>query len=534
MWFGDLVTMKWWNGIWLNEAFATFMEMMSVDSFRPQWRRWGQFATERAASMKIDGLASTRPVEIEVKRPEEADAMFDVLTYQKGSAVVRMLEQYLGPDTFRDGLRLYMRKHAYGNTETTDLWDALEEASGQPARSIMDSWIYQGGYPLVSASVAADGATLTLSQSRFRYDAAADDTVWQAPVVVRSAAGEQRIVLGAEPATITVASDGPVVVNAGGWGFFRVAYDEALAKRVTAELATLNEIERYNLASDAWAATLAGHADVNATLDLLASYDGETDPAIWALLNEIAGVLGRVVDSDGLRTYVQALAGPSARRLAWMPEAGEPDTDGMVRGTVLELLGTVGGDAEVIAEAQRRVRAAADGDTSALSGDVRRAALQAVAVNASEADYQTLLEGMRHAATPQDEAQYRYALAAVSHEALARRTCDLCLNEIRSQDVALVLMYLMQGKQQAVVWEWLEQHWAELQERLPSNLHTRALQGITTITDADLAARVRAFLEGGNMPAVGAKTVQQYMELMDTAVRFAQREKGTLAARFGA
>jgi hypothetical protein len=141
---------------------------------------------------------------------------------------------------------------------------------------------------------------------------------------------------------------------------------------------------------------------------------------------------------------------------------------------------------------------------------------------------------MRHAATPQDEAQYRYALAAVSHEALARRTCDLCLSEIRSQDVALVLMYLMQGKQQAVVWEWLEQHWAELQERLPSNLHTRALQGITTVTDADLAARVRSFLEGGNMPAVGAKTVQQYMELMDTAVRFAQRERATLAARFGA
>ncbi|HUR77534.1 MAG TPA: M1 family metallopeptidase [Acidimicrobiales bacterium] len=534
MWFGDLVTMKWWNGIWLNEAFATFMELMCADAFRPQWKRWGQFATERAASMKVDGLASTRPVEIEVKRPEEADAMFDVLTYQKGSAVVRMLEQYLGPDTFRDGLRLYMRKHAYGNTETTDLWDALEEASGQPARSIMDSWIYQGGYPLVTATTAADGTTLTLSQSRFRYDGQDDDTVWQVPVVVRSADGEQRLVLGKEPQAILVAAEGPVVVNAGGWGFFRVAYDPSLAQRIAAGLASLDEIERYNLASDAWAAALTGRADLDTTLDLLASYTGETDPATWALLAEIAAVLDRVDGSEGLRAYLQDLAGPSTRRLGWDESGGEADTDGMVRGIVLELLGTAGRDAEVIAEARRRVGAAHDGDTTALAGDVRRAALQTVAHGADEADFQTLLDGMRNASTPQEEQQYRFALAAVSHEALARRTCDLCLTEIRSQDVSLVLLYLMQSPQQRVVWEWIEQHWAELQERLPSNLHARSLQGVTTVTDAALAARIRAFLEeDGNMPAVGAATVRQYLELMDTVVRFAGRSRAALTTRFG-
>jgi puromycin-sensitive aminopeptidase len=534
MWFGDLVTMKWWNGIWLNEAFATFMEMMAVDSFRPQWKRWGQFATERAASMKVDGLASTRPVEIEVKRPEEADAMFDVLTYQKGSAVVRMLEQYLGPDKFRDGLRLYMRKHAYANTETTDLWDALEEASGEPARSIMDSWIYQGGYPLVSAAISDDGATLTLSQARFRYDGSADDTVWQAPVVVRGGGDTQRVVLGKDPVTLTVASDGPVVVNAGGWGFFRVAYDESLAKRIAAGLATLSELERYNLASDAWAATVAGVADVNATLDLLASYENETDAATWSLLAEIAGVLGRVNDSDGMRAYVQALAGASARRLGWGTKSGEPETDGMIRGTVLELLGTVGGDADVIAEAKRRVTAAHDGDATALTGDIRRAALQTVGSSADEADFQTLLDGMRHASTPQEEQQYRFALAAVSHEALVRRTCDLCTTEIRSQDVSLVLMYLMTGKQQRLVWEWIETNWADLREKLPANLHARALQGITTVTDAELAARIRAFLAGDNLPAVGAKTVEQYLELMDNTVRFASTSGAALAQRFGA
>ncbi|MEY2426231.1 MAG: puromycin-sensitive aminopeptidase, partial [Actinomycetota bacterium] len=153
---------------------------------------------------------------------------------------------------------------------------------------------------------------------------------------------------------------------------------------------------------------------------------------------------------------------------------------------------------------------------------------------ADEAEFQTLLDGMRNAATPQEEQQYRFALTAASHEALVRRVCDLCNTEIRSQDVSLVLLYLMQGPQQALVWEWIEANWADLQKRLPANLHGRALSGITTVTDAELAKRIRSFLESGNMPAVGAKTVQQYLELMDTTVAFASRSRDKLAARFGA
>jgi puromycin-sensitive aminopeptidase len=532
MWFGDLVTMKWWNGIWLNEAFATFMEMLCADSFRPKWKRWDQFATEKAAALKVDGLRATRPVEITVERPEEADAMFDVLTYQKGSAVVRMLEQYLGAEKFREGLRLYMKTHAYGNTETTDLWDALETASGEPARSIMDTWIYQGGYPLVAATISGDGTTLSLSQTRFRYDGEADDTTWKAPVVVRDANGEQRVVLDEKPVELTVSADGPVVVNAGGWGFFRVKYDAALAARVAAGLIGLSELERYNLASDAWAATLAGFAEVDGTLDLLASYRDETDPATWSLLAEIAAVLARVHDTPGLQEYVRDLAGPTASRLGWSVETGEAETAGMVRGEVLQLLGTVGGDAEVQTEARRRVDAAAEGDATALTGDIRRAALQTVGRAADEGAFTTLLNGMRNSSTPQEEQQYRFALAAVSHEALVKRVCDLCTTEIRSQDVSFVLIYLMWGKQQAVVWDWIESNWADLTERLPANLLARALSGITTVTDPGLAKRIRAFVEASPV-AVGLKTVTQYMEMMDTTVSFAERARPALVARFG-
>ncbi len=157
MWFGDLVTMRWWNGIWLNEAFATFMELTTVNAYRPQWERWVSFSTERSVAMVTDGLVSTRPIEYEVVSPDDAEGMFDVLTYQKGGAVLRMLETYLGAAHFREGIRLYLDRHRYGNTETTDLWDAIEEASGEPVRAIMDSWIFQGGHPLVSVSTGERG-----------------------------------------------------------------------------------------------------------------------------------------------------------------------------------------------------------------------------------------------------------------------------------------------------------------------------------------------------------------------------------------
>src|SRR5262245_30270076 len=145
MWFGDLVTMRWWNGLWLNEAFATFMEMLAVDAWKPEWRRWDSFTVSRAAAMQVDGLKSTRPIEFPVQRPEEAAGMFDILTYEKGASVLRMLEQYLGQGAFRDGIRLYLRRHAYANAETTDLWDALEESTHQQARALMDSWMFQAG-----------------------------------------------------------------------------------------------------------------------------------------------------------------------------------------------------------------------------------------------------------------------------------------------------------------------------------------------------------------------------------------------------
>jgi len=257
MWFGDLVTMGWWEGIWLNEAFATFMEMLCVDAFRPSWDRWVGFAPSREAALAVDAVHSTRPIEYPVGPPKEAEGMFDLLTYEKGCGVLRMLEQHVGADVFRDGVRSYLKAHAYGNTVTTDLWDALEDASGAPVRDMMNTFILQGGHPLVSLH----GSMVT--QEPFAFGPPPPGTIssigseWQVPLAVRAlpaAAGPgapmRHLVLGPDATPIAEAEQGLAVLNAGGWGVFRVGYETEHRLQLAEHLSELSPLERANLLAD--------------------------------------------------------------------------------------------------------------------------------------------------------------------------------------------------------------------------------------------------------------------------------------------
>ena len=329
MWFGDLVTMKWWNGLWLNEAFATFMEMLAVDAWKPEWRRWDSFTVSRAAAMQVDGLKSTRPIEFPVERPEEAAGMFDVLTYEKGASVLRMLEQYLGDDSFRDGIRLYLRRHAYANAETTDLWDALEESTHQPARALMDSWIFQPGYPLLS--VEKDGHGLVLSQRLFRYlqDGDVPDRKFHVPIFLRIGTKQgtvnQTVLLTDQELHIQLPEDLDwVVANAGGHGFYRVRYNSELMAAVKRELqSNLLPVERFNLVNDTWATTLAGLASLTDYLDLIDLLRDETDLNVWTTVIISSHHLHRILDDVQERLFqerIRAVFNPALQRLNVVPE----------------------------------------------------------------------------------------------------------------------------------------------------------------------------------------------------------------------
>jgi puromycin-sensitive aminopeptidase len=558
MWFGDLVTMRWWNGIWLNEAFATFMEVAACDAFRPDWKRWETFSLERTAAFETDSLASTRPVEYEVVSPADADGMFDVLTYEKGGALLRMLEQYLGEERFRDGIRHYLAKHSYGNTETSDLWDALEATSSEPVRRIMDSWIWQEGYPLVSASLSADGTSIVLRQRRFLFgDGLREDGTpvpearWAIPVQVRQVAGEGaasdgmssaqevKVLLDGDEATVPLLdADAVVVVNSGAHGFYRVSYDDALRARVAgAAQRELSTVERYSLVDDTWAAVVAGSTDAGTFCDLVANFSDEPDVAVWRTITAGLGWCDRLLEGEPrerFRAFVRQLVGPRLAELGWQAEPGEDDLVGELRGLLIRTMAVMGDDRAT----QERAAEVLDGhlrDGEAVDPPVVAAVVNVAAASGGVERYEQFVERFREADTPQDQLRYLYALADFDDEALMSRTLDFLLGpEVRTQNAPYVLARCILNRERGdQAWRFIREHWEHANTAFPNASIVRMVDPVKTLTRPEQQADVAAFFAEHDIPQA-AKTLQQVLERQRVNVSLRERAAPTLTARFGA
>ncbi len=541
MWFGDLVTMKWWNGIWLNEAFATFMEVAACDAFRPDWKRWTSFSLERTAAFEVDALAATRSIEYEVVSPADAEGMFDVLTYEKGGSLLRMLEQYLGAERFRDGVRHYLTTNSYGNTETSDLWDAIEAATGEPVRRVMDSWIWQGGYPLVAASLSADGTSVTLSQRRFLFSGDDDGTRWAVPIHVRQRAGnqedERKLLLDGDEINVPLLAPGAlVVVNAGANGFFRVEYDAELLGRLSGSaLATLSTAERYSLVDDAWASVVAGRLSGEAYARFVRGFADEPDLAVWEILLNGLGWIDRFVDGDGrerFRGYVRALVAPALERLGWQPAAGEDDLTGELRGTLIRALANLGADPAAI-ERARQLHADALADPASVAPAVAAAALSVVSANGGEAEYEAGLARYRASHHPQDQRRELMALAEFRAAPLFDRTLELAItDDVRTQDAPMLLgRCILQRDHGPRAWRFVREHWDVLNARFPSNLMIRVVEPVPRLSRPEEQADVAAFLAEHPLPQA-AKRVEQVLERQGVNVALRQREEPALATAF--
>ncbi|MGH7318667.1 MAG: M1 family metallopeptidase [Candidatus Rokuibacteriota bacterium] len=538
MWFGDLVTMTWWNGIWLNEAFATFMEMLAVHAWKPEWERWVSFGVSRAAALGVDALLSSRPIEFEVRAPRDCEAMFDLLTYEKGASVLRMLEQYLGSETFRDGVRLYLGRHSYGNAETTDLWTALGDASGQPIPDVMDAWIFRPGYPVVT--VATEEPGLRLMQRRFTYleTEPSAEARWRVPVSLRASVGgrlvERRVLL--DEADARVELPGPpdwVVANAGGPGFYRVGYAADLLDRLTGALLQIQPIERFNVASDLFALALAGIMGATEYLDLTARFQDETDRNVWMVLLGSFGYVNRIIGDDarpGLHALVRARIGPAAARLGWDPRPGESDLQRQLRGDLLRAVGILGDDPETQARARERY-ARYLADERSLDTNVLPAIIAIRAFSGGEAEYAECRERFRQARTPQEEQRYLYALAGFRQPELLRQTLAHTLDgEIRSQDAPFVVRALLASVYgRRLAWEFVRAHWETMARQYPPSAYRRMYEGVTALVSPAWERDVRAFFPERQI-VLGGKTLEQYLEQLRVAVRFQAREAASLAA----
>jgi puromycin-sensitive aminopeptidase len=530
MWFGDLVTMRWWEGIWLNEAFATFMGTKCVDAFRPDWERWVSFGMEREAALAVDGLHATRPIEYPVGTPEDAEGMFDVLTYQKGGSVLLMLEHFLGETVFRDGVRRYLDEHRYGNTVTSDLWDALETVSGEPVRAVADSWILQGGHPLVTAKGQQ------LAQEPFTYQPARGPSAigaqWSVPVLVRSLAGGDPVpVLLDGPSKPLPELEQPLVINAGGWGAYRTAYEAKDLDALAANLGALGPLERANLFADTWALVLAGREALGRFLRLATHLGNETEPAAFSTVAGALALCRRAVDDQGAQTLaasVRRILGPSFAAFGWERVPGEGERIPNVRSVLLSALGTLGKDPEVRAEALRRFDQAGGGGPP-LDPDLEAAVLEVVADHLRPGDYDTCYHRYRAASTPQEELRYLNALAAFPDTELATRTLELALSEVRAQNGPLLITSLLANRVGGpAVFDLLAERFDEALSRFPVNSHARMLQGIRTLChDRALAEKVTDFLTAHPLRA-GQRSVDQAIERLWVNVAFVERERPTL------
>jgi len=536
MWFGDLVTMRWWNGIWLNEAFATFMEMLAVDAWKPNWKRWESFGVSRGAAMAIDALKSTRSIEYTVLSPEDCRSMFDVLTYEKGAAVLRMLEQFLGAEVFRQGISAYLKKHQYNNTETGDLWDALEAASGQPVRSMMDTWIFQQGFPVVSTAPTADGRSLKITQRRFFFapPEKPESQLWHVPVMVRARTdhGVATHKLLLTEAETTLQLPGKLewaLLNEGGHGFYRVRYSPEMLAALTKNLTALEPIERFGLVSDIWAATVAGLTSLAEFIKMARLFRDETDINVWRALIGAFNYLDMIaIDAQrpAVAAAVRETVGSAATRLGWSAVSDEDELQGQLRALLLATLGTIGEDDMVQARA-REFYDAWQQDPAKANRDLQPAFVSILAHAGDAARYQEFKRHFKSARTPQEEQRYLFSLANFRAMPLLRQTMEMTLSgEVRTQNAPYLLHSLLANNVSRIeAWEFVQHNWETIVSKFPDSALPRMCEAINGLLDRQ--AEVEAFFHQHKV-RLGGKLIDQHLERLAVAVAFRRREGASL------
>ena len=512
-WFGDLVTMAWWDNLWLNEGFASWMGTKVTDALNPDWKIWLRANTQKNNSMGLDARRTTHPIQRPILNESQAEDAFDAISYQKGQSFLRMLEAYLGPDTFRAGIRRYMEKNRYSNSTTANLWAALSEASGKPVAALAADWTERPGFPLVTVTASGTGpsAQLTLTQQRFTYERLKADTPpWKVPVTLATTGtlDHPGILLLETTRAATPAPTGPgaIKANVGDAGFYRVLYDDALTAALRREFRQLPPAEQLNLLADTDAHVEAGYASAPAYLELVEQLHGCTSQPVWTqVLGGLASIDLIQRGQPGRRAYqawaVTRLA-PQLARLGWNPHPSESPLDRTLRA---ELIGALGryGDQAVIKECYARFDAFVR-DPATLPGDLREPVLAVVGRYATRPVFDQLHALARAATTTEEKRRFYNAMQSALDPALARETLELSLGDEMSTTEAVgnPSRVALQSEQTALAWNFTRENLPALMAKVTFFGRNTYLPRIATaFTDApraeELMDLVRAKLPPG-------------------------------------
>lgn len=537
-WFGNLVTMSWWSDLWLNEGYASWMQAKATEELNPEWKIFTQSLAEgRQAAMRQDAQHTTHPVVQEIKTVGQIEQAFDAITYLKGEAVIRMLEASVGADRFREGVRRYMTKYAYGNTVTDQLWAEISAASGRPVSPMMHSFTLQGGVPMVNVSAprcVAGNTTLTLSQGRFALDSESRATrAWVLPVTLSQGDATESVTLeGSKPVDVQIRGCGPVVVNAGHTAYFRTRYTPAHLDALTRSFADLPLDDQVGIAADNYSLASGGYQPLNKVFAIIGATPAEASPLLWRYL---VGVLTQIDDAmkgapvqTAYRKRAAAVLKPVFDRVGWAAKPGEPSSAELLRQTIIPALGRFG-DADIATTAAGYAKASLEPD-SKITGAIRQPALQIWANQADDAQWALLHERAKSEAGPVARSQYYRFLGSAANPGLAEKALAIALTDEAPAPMRATLIASVAREHPKLAFEWALAHVDQVNALVDQSARSVFFARLAaTSTDAAMADRVQAYAKR-NLPAASRGVTLDIVSLIRYRAALRARYSGAIDA----
>jgi aminopeptidase 2 len=545
MYFGDLVTMDFWDGLWLNEGFATWMSWYACDHFFPEWKVWETFVIDTLqGAMGLDGLRSSHPIEVPVHRAEDINQIFDAISYAKGSCVLRMISKYLGEETFMEGVRRYLKKHSYGNTQTDDLWVALSDASGKDVRKVMDIWTRNVGYPVVSVTEETSSNSIKVKQNRFLRTADVkpeeDKVLYPVFLGLRTKDGvDEEPTLTEREASFKLKDLDFYKLNADNSGLYRTAYTAERLKKLgsAAKSGQLSVEDRAGLIADACVLSASGYQKTSSSLSLLLGFKEESEFVVWdEIITRVVSMRNAWVFEDeetkaALKRFQLDLVKAKARELGWSFDK----SDGHVKQQFKTLMFSAAGDAgdpEIKQAALDMLHKFKNGDKSAIQPNIRGSVYSIALANGGAEEYDIILNESRTAATSDERNTALRAIGKASKAELIQRTLALPLSdEVKAQDIYLPIAGLRAHDQGiTALWDWMKKNWGALYERLPpglSMLSTVVSLCTSSFTHRDQMADVEAFFKQKNTKGFD-QSLAQSLDAIRAKSQWLERDRDDL------
>lgn len=539
-WFGNLVTMEWWTDLWLNEGYASYMENLCVDHMFPDWKIWDFYLSDRySAALRLDSLANSHPIEVHVHHPDEINEIFDMVSYAKGSAVIRQLAEYLGHDKFRDGLRYYLKKHSYKNTETIDLWSAFEKVSKKPVGKIMESWTKKTGYPLVTLDKKKK--SFSISQERFfssRISAKKnkEKTLWQIPIRYESNGEPMKTLLTKKSSPLIGASVGKV--NLSESSFIRVRYDKDTILKLKDEIekGTMSVADRLGIIRDLFTLAEGGYIPTQEALEFALVYKNETEYIVWS---EIATGINRVYNiikdeayKKNYEKYALSLFSPLAERMGWHHIKGEDSSNIFLRNLALSNASAYG-DKKITKDA---LALFSNRKSNTIPSDIRGVVYGIIARNGGEKEWKTFETLYKDEELHEEKDRYARALVSFKDKKLLTKTLKFVLSgEVRNQDAPHIIVGVWQNSYgRDLAWKFTKVNWKIMLKKFGEGGHflSRILSPLGNHTKMqDLADAKKFFAKN---PAPGAeRTLEQAYERIASNSAWLKADKNNIKKWLG-